>query len=138
MLNLTRREKYAIRFLIVFFLIGSGIHLYKMSRNSKNAFSNLEARKDSLQNKVARNDSSYFSNHDESEDKIIQPAGPIPINTATKKQLMQIKGIGPVTAARILQYRNENGRINKLEELTNIKGIGIKTVEKIKNEVTIE
>ncbi|MCK4448882.1 MAG: helix-hairpin-helix domain-containing protein, partial [Candidatus Marinimicrobia bacterium] len=49
-----------------------------------------------------------------------------------------IPKIGPVTAERIILYRMENGRFNSIEELIKVKGIGKKTMERIKGEVTIE
>lgn len=138
MLNLTRQERYVVYFLIVFFLIGGAIHLYKVNFSTPPVLSNSEARRDSLQKKVARNDSLYFSSSEEQESRSFQEPVKIEINTATREELMKIKGIGPVTAERILKYRKKSGNIKSLQELTNVKGIGSKTVEKIKNEVTIE
>jgi len=46
--------------------------------------------------------------------------------------------IGSVTADHILEYRAQVGKFNRIEELLNVKGIGIKTFEKIKGEVTLE
>ncbi len=60
------------------------------------------------------------------------------INKAGIKEFELIKGVGPVTARRIYEYRDKNGQFNNIEELKNIKGIGEKTFIKIKNEVTIE
>ena len=138
MLNLTRQERYVVYFLIVFFLIGGAIHLYKVNFSNPPVLSNSEARRDSLQKKVARNDSLYFSSSEKQEARSVQEPVKIEINNATREELMKIKGIGPVTAERILKYRKKSGKIKSLQELTNVKGIGSKTVEKIKNEVTIE
>jgi len=138
MLNLTRQERYVVYFLIVFFLIGGAIHLYKVNFSSSPVLSNSEVRRDSLQKKVARNDSVYFSSSSKKGSRQVQESVKIEINSATREELMKIKGIGPVTAERIIKYRKDSGKIKALQELTNVKGIGIKTVEKIKNEVTIE
>ncbi len=54
------------------------------------------------------------------------------INTADKELLVQIPGIGPVTADSILQYRQDNGQFKSLDELTKVKGIGDKSLAKFK------
>ena len=54
------------------------------------------------------------------------------INTADKDLLTQRPGIGPVTADIIIQYRKDNGQFSSINELTKIKGIGNKTLEKLK------
>lgn len=50
----------------------------------------------------------------------------IPINTATKAELMSISGIGQSFAARIITYREEHGGFKSIEELKNIEGVGEK------------
>ncbi len=54
------------------------------------------------------------------------------INTADKDLLTQLPGIGPVTADIIIQYRKDNGQFSSIDELTKVKGIGNKTLEKLK------
>jgi competence protein ComEA len=54
------------------------------------------------------------------------------INTADKDLLTQLPGIGPVTADIIIQYRKDNGQFGSIDELTKVKGIGNKTLEKLK------
>jgi comEA protein len=54
------------------------------------------------------------------------------INTADKELLTQLPGIGPVTAETILQYRKDNGQFKSIDELTKVKGIGDKTLAKLK------
>lgn len=61
----------------------------------------------------------------------------ININTASKEMLQQLSGIGPVTADKIINYRNENGKFVRKEEIKNVSGIGEKTYEKFKDRITI-
>ncbi len=56
----------------------------------------------------------------------------ININTADKEQLILLPGIGPVTAEAILAYRKDNGNFKSVDELTKVKGIGDKTLVKLK------
>jgi competence protein ComEA len=52
------------------------------------------------------------------------PAGPVHLNTATLEQLDALPGVGPVTAQKILDYRQEHGAFGSVDELDAIPGIG--------------
>ena len=59
--------------------------------------------------------------------------GIVNINTADSDVLTTLPGIGKVTAEKIIQYRDKHGKFKAKNELINIKGIGMKKFEKIKN-----
>jgi len=61
----------------------------------------------------------------------------ININTASAEELQTLYGIGPVKAQAIIDYRNEKGFFHTIEELVNVSGIGPKTLEKIRDEITV-
>ncbi|KAA9235171.1 MULTISPECIES: helix-hairpin-helix domain-containing protein [Aerococcus] len=61
----------------------------------------------------------------------------ININTADASQLQEISGIGEKKAADIIQYRESKGSFQKIEEITEVSGIGDKTFEKIKEQITV-
>ena len=63
--------------------------------------------------------------------------GKININSASETELQEITGIGPSKASAIVQYREEQGPFSAIEDLMNISGIGEKTFEKMKDQVTI-
>jgi competence protein ComEA len=65
------------------------------------------------------------------------PATPLNLNTATAAELEKLPGVGPATAARIIEYRQKNGPFKKAEELMNIQGIGEKSFLKLKSLVTV-
>jgi competence protein ComEA len=58
--------------------------------------------------------------------------GPISLGSATVEQLDSIEGIGPVTAAAILQFRDERGGVASVDELDEISGIGPATMEALR------
>jgi comEA protein len=58
--------------------------------------------------------------------------GPINLGTATVEQLDSIEGIGPVTAQKIIEYRQQHGGISSIEELDKISGIGPATMEALR------
>ncbi len=64
-------------------------------------------------------------------------AGKVNINTADAKALTQITGIGPKTAANIVAYRKKHGRFKSVDDLLNVKGIGDKTLKKIRSQIKL-
>jgi competence protein ComEA len=59
------------------------------------------------------------------------------LNTAPPEQLETLPGVGPKTAARIVEYRQKNGGFKKVEELMNVRGIGEKAFLKMKSQLTV-
>ena len=62
---------------------------------------------------------------------------PVNINTASAKELDALPGIGEVLAQRIIDYRTANGPFQSVDDLIKVKGIGEKTLEKIKPYATV-
>ena len=57
-------------------------------------------------------------------------AEPVNVNTASAEEIAaSLKGIGPSKARLIVEYREANGSFMHVDELVNVKGIGIKTVD---------
>ena len=57
----------------------------------------------------------------------------ININSANQSDLENLPGIGEATALKIIDYRNNNGKFNSIEDLKNVKGIGENKLDKIKD-----
>ncbi len=62
----------------------------------------------------------------------------IDINLANKEELVSIPGIGPVTAERIIRFREDYGAFKTLDDLLKIKGIGPKSLAKMKTYIQIK
>lgn len=60
------------------------------------------------------------------------------INTATQEELDALPGIGPSIASKIIDYREQNGKFNSIEEIKEVSGIGEAKYEKIKDSITIK
>lgn len=62
---------------------------------------------------------------------------PINLNTASKEQLMTLPGIGEVRASDIIEYREARGGFKRISDIMDVRGIGEKTYENIKDLVYI-
>lgn len=62
--------------------------------------------------------------------------GKVNINTADSQELQTLTGIGPVTADKIIEYRQTNGRFTTIEDIKKVSGIGEKTFEKFRESIT--
>jgi competence protein ComEA len=67
-----------------------------------------------------------------------QEAQKININVASVEELSQLNKVGPKYAERIVQYREANGPFKNVEEITNVQGIGEKTLEANKDRMTVD
>jgi len=63
------------------------------------------------------------------------PGQPVSLNNATVEQLDELDGIGPATAQKILDYRQEHGGFSSVEDLKEVSGIGPKRYESLKEQV---
>lgn len=102
MLDLTKQEKQVIVFLMATALLGIGILCYKGLR--------YQPRIEIISNQEIEKEVKDF--------KIVN------INTATKEELMRLRGIGPALAEAIIEYRTTYGSFQDKEELKKVKGIG--------------
>lgn len=66
-------------------------------------------------------------------------AAPVNINTADADILVaELRGVGVTKAAAIVNYRENHGSFKSLDELVNVKGIGVKTLEKNRANLAVE
>jgi competence protein ComEA len=73
---------------------------------------------------------------------ITVPAAPathlVNLNTATQGELELLPGIGPAMAKRILEYRTQHGKFTSVDQLDAVKGIGAKTMAKLRPLVSVD
>ncbi|WP_205328014.1 helix-hairpin-helix domain-containing protein [Glycomyces sp. YM15] len=63
--------------------------------------------------------------------------GLVNVNVASAAELDALKGIGPVLAERIIEYRDANGSFGSLDELSEVSGIGTALLEQLRDQVTL-
>ena len=62
----------------------------------------------------------------------------ININTADETELQKIRGVGPAIAKRIIDFREQNGKFQTIEDIKKVRGIGEKTFAKFKDFITVK
>jgi competence protein ComEA len=65
------------------------------------------------------------------------PAGPIDLNTATAEQLDTLPGIGPATAAAIVEHRERTGPFASVDALLDVRGIGPAKLDALRELVSV-
>lgn len=79
------------------------------------------------------NQTTVLKNHDKiSIPEAGHSALQVSINLADSGELTLLPGVGPKTAENIVEYRNQHGYFQSLDDLIKVKGIGAKTLEKIR------
>lgn len=68
---------------------------------------------------------------------LVLAGGPVNINEASAEELAEVlQGVGPAKAEAIVEYREANGDFTDLDELVNVQGIGIRTVDLNRDHMT--
>ena len=76
----------------------------------------------------------------ENRTNVLTPSKPelLNINTASAEELETLPNIGEATAQRIINYRTQHGNFSSIDDLQNVRGIGEKTLEKLKPFISAE
>lgn len=77
---------------------------------------------------------SSYSNYSATSTK----SNKININKATQTELETIPGVGPSTALKIIEYREQNGKFSTIEDIKNVSGIGDAKYKKMKDYITVK
>lgn len=96
-----------------------------------------QAQHDSDQEKSGQSQSNSTSASQAERFSTQSDGGLVNLNTATLEELDSISGIGPVTARKILDYRQQIGMFSSVDQLLEVSGIGVKTLEKMRAKVTV-
>jgi competence protein ComEA len=81
---------------------------------------------------------SRWSTRPVSIEKSIVPLGPLDLNRASAVELRNVPGLGPALAERIVEQRRRQGEFRRVEDLRRVKGVGVKTLERIRPFLHVE
>ena len=143
---LTKQEKWVFVFLCTTLVSGYLIQYMKqrnmddplhiISKTEKEEFKQAAIHAYSSQG-IQDNETPNIAAGDASEKNIKDGEELVNINTAVKQELMALPKIGPVTAERIIRFRDDFGPFQSIDDLAKIKGIGPKTLERLKTRIII-
>ncbi len=128
MFGFTREERAVVLFLLFALIVGSGITLLKR-RNPGFAPELIPSLSEGSKREELLKGKRQTTLH------LLQRK--VNINTASLRELESLPGIGPSFAQRIIRYRTENGGFKSIEEIKEVKGIGEKSFQRIKELITI-
>jgi len=131
---LTKTEQKVILFLTITLFAGAGIRLYQATFPSAPQFDYRVSDSTFAALSTGAEESTSDTTRDNADEESIT----VNINTATKQQLMDLPGIGEVTAERILSYRDENGKFDSVGDLRKIKGMSKRKLEQLKPLITTQ
>jgi len=134
-LSFTPTERNVVISLVGAFLVGLGIQFFRSTGTDLPVFdytavdSEFNSKSAARPKGSGREGISRASTHDRDTTNRRAAPGSIHINSADKRELMTLPGIGDAIADRILRYRMDHGQFTSVRDLLKVKGIGKKKLE---------
>ena len=120
---ITKHYWRAVIFLVAIILIGAGF--WGLRRFNPAFF-------------LGKPDFIAVPNKDQPQQSVENKPALLNINIASVEELQTLSGIGPQMAKRIIQYREKHGNFTSVDALTKVKGLGEKTLEKLKPFIAVK
>ena len=108
---------------------------YVLSDGQKIKIPNINENTDNFEYVIDNSGDNIIVNND---NKLNKEGKKVNINTATQTELETLNGIGPSTAAKIIEYRDLNGKFKTIDDLKNVNGIGNSRFDEIKNNIVVK
>lgn len=139
----TQKERFVFQFLIISVAIGQSVRTIQktyfkpdFSEKIENEIAEFKSLSIDIDESKLNYTQENLSKSDDIKPKISVKS--LDVNTASKNDLMTLPKIGPVTAEKIIQYRDDFGPFKSIEDLLKIKGIGQKTLDQLKPFIQIK
>lgn len=128
----TKQERSVVLFLISGILIGTAVKIFNPDIKEENPHKENFAQFEDIIKKLdtTKVETKNFRQNRSKED--LYQDFKIDINKATIDELIRLPKVGPVLAKRIIEYRDKIGGFRNINQLINVKGVGNKTLERLK------
>jgi len=136
MWGFTKREQQAISFLLIMFGVGCAILFYRKRLPPPPVSEEQAAIMQAFASQVR--DKAPDSTQSRGFVTPVARSARLNLNAATYDELLQLPGIGPVMAKRIVEYRQQQGPFRRLDDLVKVRGIGKKKLEALKALVDVK
>ncbi len=140
----TKQEQRFLVFLAILFFFGLGVKALRKNAAPETEAAWSEERQRILAEfneksaHVLQQDSTFLETKKQSSITKKSLTTKININLATCEELQLLPRVGPALAESIIQFREEHGPFQKIDDIQHVKRIGPKTFEKIKLYITVE
>lgn len=131
-MKLTKTEKYAMVLALLFVALAIGVRMG--ARQAHDSFT-ITTQNQAVH--ISATETTPELATETTPEKTQKTSGTVNINTAEKEELMTLEGIGEKLAERIIDYRQENGNFDSIEDITRVYGIGSGIFEKISGQITV-
>ena len=143
MFAFTKQEQRFLLLMIVSFFIGLTIKYYRQSVAEKSVSLSWKAEREQIYAEFLAGDEQepyVVEASQERKNSISKQAitSTININSASFEELQILPRIGPATARKIIDYRNEYGSFEHIRDIQNVKSIGPKTFANIEKYITVD
>ena len=125
MFSFNRKERFVLLGLTAALLIGAAVNL--VERYSGRDLPDFHVQKGAV----------AVPDRPGKTESVEQHTGPIDLNRASAGQLTRLPGIGPKIARRIVDDRNQRGPFKSVDDLSRVKGIGKKTLQRLGSKITV-
>ncbi len=143
MFAFTRQEQRFLLLLMAAFFVGLAVKYYRHNHDAQQPDTRWAVERDKIIEEFrqsAQKSADVKELKTEQYDAISKETitGKININNASLQELQTLPRIGPATAKKIVDFRNEYGPFEKIQDIQKVKSIGPKTFTKIKEYITVD
>ena len=122
----------------VFVLQKSFVYFQEKKETNEIVFYSIPAQTETVTRQISSDEIDTEKTDTVTDIPVKEVSSKININTASAEELQKLYRIGPAISQRIIDYRQSYGDFETIEEIKEVKGIGDKIFEKIKDQICVK